>query len=242
MLHSQDLQQRIITIEGLQEVDNINGPLITDEPILLFGKIPIHRLSTISQFILCASGIFVFYILQSIVKEYLFTTYKDINFVTHLSLFQCLIYAMLSGIQIFITEKKITRNYMYSWVAFFGTTSMLLSNYSLKYLNYPTHAIVKSSKLLFVMIFGIFITGKTYKCLDYCSAILLVAGLMTLGLFDYENPRVNAPGMILLIGALIADAFVGNLQEKSLNNESKSTTRLVSFNHILLIKDILESF
>jgi adenosine 3'-phospho 5'-phosphosulfate transporter B3 len=53
-----------------------------------------------------------------------------------------------------------------------------LSNISLMYLNFATQVIFKSSKVIPVMIVGTVVWRKTFTRLQYCSALILVAGLV----------------------------------------------------------------
>lgn len=66
------------------------------------------------------------------------------------------------------------------------------------------------------MIMGAFIPGlrRKYPPHEYISAILLVLGLILFTLADAQtSPNFSIIGVTMVSGALIMDAFLGNLQE-----------------------------
>ncbi|KAF7153894.1 hypothetical protein RHSIM_Rhsim01G0154900 [Rhododendron simsii] len=72
------------------------------------------------------------------------------------------------------------------------------------------------TKVLPVMVMGAFIPGlrRKYRPREYLSAILLVVGLIVFTLADAQtSPNFSLIGVIMVSGALVMDAFLGNLQE-----------------------------
>lgn len=66
------------------------------------------------------------------------------------------------------------------------------------------------------MVMGAFIPGlrRKYPLHEYISAVLLVLGLILFTLADaHTSPNFSMLGVIMISGALIMDAFLGNLQE-----------------------------
>lgn len=66
------------------------------------------------------------------------------------------------------------------------------------------------------MVMGAFIPGlrRKYPLHEYISAMLLVLGLILFTLADaHTSPNFSMLGVIMISGALIMDAFLGNLQE-----------------------------
>jgi hypothetical protein len=66
------------------------------------------------------------------------------------------------------------------------------------------------------MIMGAFIPGlrRKYPLHEYISAVLLVLGLILFTLADAQtSPNFSIFGVLMISGALIMDAFLGNLQE-----------------------------
>lgn len=71
-------------------------------------------------------------------------------------------------------------------------------------------------QVLPVMVMGAFVPGlrRRYSLLEYVSAIMLVLGLVTFTLADAQtSPNFSIMGVVMVVGALVLDAFVGNLQE-----------------------------
>lgn len=89
-----------------------------------------------------------------------------------------------------------------------------LSALSPLYLNYPTHIIFKSSKILPTMFIGAVWLRKRYGSQDYLAALALVAGLILFVLADASvTPNFNLFGVGVISIALVADSLVGNWQE-----------------------------
>lgn len=66
------------------------------------------------------------------------------------------------------------------------------------------------------MFLGAFIPGlrRRYSVQEYISASLLVAGLILFTLADASSsPTFSVVGVLMVCGALLLDALVGNLQE-----------------------------
>lgn len=66
------------------------------------------------------------------------------------------------------------------------------------------------------MIMGAFIPGlrRKYPIHEYISALLLVIGLIFFTLADAQtSPNFSIVGVVMISGALVMDAFLGNLQE-----------------------------
>jgi len=71
-------------------------------------------------------------------------------------------------------------------------------------------------QVLPVMVMGAFVPGlrRRYSIVEYVSAIMLVMGLVTFTLADAQtSPNFSIMGVVMVVGALVLDAFVGNLQE-----------------------------
>lgn len=88
------------------------------------------------------------------------------------------------------------------------------------------------------MIMGAFIPGlrRKYPFQEYVSAVLLVVGLILFTLADAQtSPHFSMIGVLMVSGALVMDAFLGNFQEAifTLNPE---TTQVRDFRLIALFK------
>ena len=77
-------------------------------------------------------------------------------------------------------------------------------------------SVIVRIQVLLVMIMGAFIPGlrRKYPIHEYISALLLVIGLILFTLADaYTSPNFSIFGVVMILGALIMDAFLGNFQE-----------------------------
>lgn len=107
---------------------------------------------------------------------------------------------------------------------------MGFSNASVGYLNYPTQVIFKCCKLIPVLIGGIIIQKKRYDLLDFLAAALMSVGLIIFSLVDNKiSPNFDLRGYIMISLALVADAIIGNVQEKAMKTYAASNNEVVSF-------------
>ena len=77
-------------------------------------------------------------------------------------------------------------------------------------------SVIVRIQVLLVMIMGAFIPDlrRKYPIHEYISALLLVIGLILFTLADaYTSPNFSIFGVVMILGALIMDAFLGNFEE-----------------------------
>eukprot|EP00850_Spirogloea_muscicola_P005560 SM000025S08455 [mRNA] locus=s25:796602:799229:- [translate_table: standard] len=185
------------------------------------------------QLVACCCGIFFGFVINAICEEFLFKTLefrhvpicqekgdpvlKIFNmYPWYFTFSQFAIYIVLAYIHGF-RPSQIT----HPWGAYFKLGAVLvgsmgLTKCSLQYINYAAQIIFKSCKVIPVMAVSHLFPGlrRSYKAHEYRQAILLVIGLIIFTLADAQvTPTFALAGVILIIGALIFDAFLGNLQE-----------------------------
>ena len=111
-------------------------------------------------------------------------------------------------------------------------TTMGFSNSSLGYLNYPTQVIFKCCKLIPVLIGGILIQRKSYGFLDFSAAVLMSLGLIFFTLADSKiSPNFHPGGVAFISIALLADAFLGNLQEKAMKQYQAGNAEVIFWSY-----------
>ncbi|CAD5111928.1 DgyrCDS1189 [Dimorphilus gyrociliatus] len=109
---------------------------------------------------------------------------------------------------------------------------MGLSNSSLGYLNYPTQIIFKCCKLIPVLIGGIIIQKKKYTTLDFAACACMSIGLIFFTLADSSvSPSFSLYGLMLICSALVADAVIGNVQEKTMKEFSSSNSEMILYSY-----------
>eukprot|EP00741_Cyanophora_paradoxa_P019084 tig00021119_g18426.t1 len=188
------------------------------------------------QFLICAGGVFAVYQLHALAQEFLFRseqwTYSW--FVTFFAFAVGFCISSFERMRAGDSVKSFTAPVL--WFVVIGAlllTSMGFSNLALTYVNLPTQVVFKSAKVIPVMIAGYFVLGKTYSWLEYVSAILFFCGLSMFTLGDVTvTPNFNWLGVLSLLFALCADAFIGNAQEKLLRLHRVPLTELVQGSYL----------
>jgi len=96
-----------------------------------------------------------------------------------------------------------------------------MTNLAMQYVNYPTKTLMKSTRVVFTMIFGVVITRKRYVLADYSIVMLMVVGLCMFLHADTQTSAVFAPmGILMLIISLLCDGAISNLSEALMNQYS----------------------
>lgn len=201
----------------------------TSQRVFIIG-IDITHLPGWLQFCILSIGVFVFYLGYGYMQELIFQLDGMKPFGWYLTLVQFIIYSMYAfAIQklCYTGSRKIPLN-TYTQLAFYTVATVGFSNASVGYLNYPTQVIFKCCKLIPVLIGGIIIQGKQYNMLDFASAALMSLGLTIFTLADSEvSPNFNVWGYAMISFALLADAIIGNVQEKAMRNYEASNNEVV---------------
>jgi len=193
----------------------MEGMPATGDPKSLFGyRMP----GTTIPFLVCTLGIFGCYCLSSMSQEYLYlqtnSEGEKFHYTSSLTLW-CKLAAMLWGS---VGGGLFGRKAPHRWhfcIGFLTFATMWLSNQSLLWLNYPTQTLFKSAKLLPVMAGGVLINRRKFHVFEYLSALGLLMGLVCFTLTDMRvAPRFDFLGVFVICLALLADALIGNFQEK----------------------------
>ncbi|RLN41378.1 UDP-galactose/UDP-glucose transporter 2-like [Panicum miliaceum] len=167
------------------------------------------------QFLICASGFFFGYLVNGVCEEYVYNRLQ-FSYGWYFTFVQGFVYLALIRLQGFTTKQMVNpwRTYVRLSAVLMGSNG--LTKGSLAFLNYPAQIMFKSTKVLPVMIMGAFIPGlrRKYPFQEYVSAVMLVIGLILFTLADAQtSPNFSMVGVAMVSGALVMDAFLGNLQE-----------------------------
>jgi UAA transporter family len=88
----------------------------------------------------------------------------------------------------------------------------------MQYINYPAKTLMKSSRVVFTMIFGVLIQGKVYRSADYLIVVAMVLGLATFMHADATSSAVfHHMGVIMLTISLFCDGAISNVSETIMN-------------------------
>jgi len=188
-----------------------------------------------AQFLILSSAIFFFYLLYGYLQELIFSLPGFSSYGWYLTLIQFGYYTIFGKIE--MTMRKESRSVplkTYSVLALTTVATMGFSNASLGYLNYPTQVIFKSCKLIPVLIGGILIQGKRYGMLDFAAAGIMCLGLITFTLADSQvSPNFNSTGILMICLALVADAIIGNVQEKTIRHSKATNSEIVLYSYAI---------
>ncbi|RZC40279.1 adenosine 3'-phospho 5'-phosphosulfate transporter [Asbolus verrucosus] len=205
-----------------------------EKPRIAILCLDISNRSQTVQFFICSGAVFVFFILYGYMQELIFTIEGFHHYGWYLTLVQFGYYTVFGLIETRIrniTSRRIPIQ-TYFLLALLTLGTMGLSNASLGYLNYPTQVIFKCCKLIPVLIGSILIQGKRYGPLDFSAAVLMCVGLTLFTLADSRvQPNFNTKGITMISLALLCDAVIGNLQEKSMKNYSAPNAEVVLFSY-----------
>ncbi|ESS30460.1 UDP-galactose transporter family protein [Toxoplasma gondii GAB2-2007-GAL-DOM2] len=96
--------------------------------------------------------------------------------------------------------------------------AMLCTNYALTHVNYPTQVLVKSAKMVPIVLGGFFVFRKTYPWYDYLSVAVVTGSLV---LFNFakagsssKHTESTAVGILLLCVSLFCDGLTGPRQDR----------------------------
>ena len=89
-----------------------------------------------------------------------------------------------------------------------------MTNMAMAYVNYPAKTLMKSSRVVFTMLFGALIRRKRYKVIDYIVVLLMVSGLVLFMHADSKSSAIFQPlGIMMLTTSLLCDGAVNNMSE-----------------------------
>ncbi|KHN79674.1 Adenosine 3'-phospho 5'-phosphosulfate transporter 2 [Toxocara canis] len=189
-----------------------------------------------AQFCALSFGVFVFYVANGYIQELMFRLDGMKPFGLYLTFVQFIVYSLFA-----FTEGKLRGGMKrripmktYIQLAFYTVATMGLTNASVGYLNYPTHLIFKCCKLIPVLIGGIIIQGKKYGWLDLLAASLMSFGLIIFTLADSKvAPNFDPRGYVMICLALLADAIIGNVQEKVMHTYGATNNEVIFYSYTI---------
>ena len=84
------------------------------------------------------------------------------------------------------------------------------------------------SFLIHAILLCCYFSGKRYTLLDVTACLCMSIGLIFFTLADSKmSPNFSAYGVFLINMALVADAIIGNVQEKTMKQYSASNSEMV---------------
>ena len=203
------------------------------DPFILFG-VDISSCSRPVQFLIPAGGLITFTVIYGYYQELVAVHIAGRQFALCLATFQFLGYTIWSAIlnQIGSMQKRNIQEKqqqdtssqrgssvplrIYVGLSLLRALDLAMATSAMRFITYPTKVLMKSTRVVFTMILGVFIGNKTYRCRDYAAAGLLVLGL---ALFLHADSRESSvvfhpAGIGMMVVSLLCDGTFGNWSEK----------------------------
>lgn len=191
--------------------------------------------------LLCFFGLMISYLTWGILQEKIMTKaygaehdrFRDSQFLVFVNR---ILAFLLSGIYILWTYQPLHRAplYKYSYCSFSNIMSSWFQYESLKYVTFPTQVLVKSCKVLPVMLMAKLVSGKVHKWHEFATA-----GVISLGMAIFSLSRIGETfsnrgvmstglsGLLILVGYLTFDSFTSNWQSALYSGYKMSSSQMM---------------
>ena len=133
-----------------------------------------------------------------------------------------LVTTLVYGVLAFLERVKAGEHFVrkgawrdYFVLAALTSSGMYATNAALRYLNYTTRIVAKSSKVIPTMIIGTVFQGRRYGANEYVAASMLVVGIALFTMGDVDaRPSFDPQGVALIVAALFLDSFAANFEQR----------------------------
>jgi UAA transporter family len=103
---------------------------------------------------------------------------------------------------------------LYLGLSLLRAVDLGMTNLAMQYINYPAKTLMKSSRVVFTMLFGVIISRKSYGWRDYAIVVCMCVGLALFMHADATSSAVfHHMGVIMLIVSLVCDGAITNMSE-----------------------------
>jgi solute carrier family 35 (adenosine 3'-phospho 5'-phosphosulfate transporter), member B3 len=240
-LPSQRKRQQLASSSPPLELDACNGSTPPRaEPVVVLGA-DISHLSPPLQFLVCAGGVFGFNLAFGYLQEFVAVEICSRNLGLFLAMMQFTGYTVLSfGMRTLLNHQQRSESkgkglshpkvpqYMYLCLGILSAVDMAMTNMAMHYINYPAKTLLKSSRVVFTMLFGVLIAGKRYRLVDYLVVLGMVAGLAIFMQADAASSAIFDPvGVVMLAISLLCDGAINVLSESIMGNYGVGQDELI---------------
>jgi solute carrier family 35 (adenosine 3'-phospho 5'-phosphosulfate transporter), member B3 len=207
------------------------------EPVLVLG-VDISHWSRRTQFLACATGVFGFSLLYGYLQELISVHICQRQLGLFLAVAQFTGYTMWSYVlRTYVYEKQQKQILalpfgaptskvplavpflMYLGLSLLRAVDLAMTNMAMQYVNYPAKTLMKSSRVVFTMLFGVLIARKKYRVWDYFVVFTMVTGLAIFMHADANSSAVfNSLGIVMLTISLVCDGAISNMSETIMTN------------------------
>ncbi|CRH00004.1 UDP-galactose transporter, putative [Plasmodium relictum] len=112
------------------------------------------------------------------------------------------------------------------------SVAMIATNYSLSHVNFPTQVLVKSGKMIPIVVGGYLFFGKKYPYYDYIAVFLITSSLVLFNLLKTKSVKEvhqTTFGIFLLCISLFCDGLTGPRQDKLLSKYNINSFNLMFY-------------
>lgn len=191
----------------------------------------------------CVSGIYVCFLTWGVLQERITTTLyttssgEQVKFNSFVFLNACQSLASALWALAYVTYKKqgvgphssdILKTYLS--VACSASVASPFGYESLAHINYPTHMLAKSCKLVPVMLMGVLLHRRKYAWSKYISVVLVTAGVSAFMLLipaKGEQVANSVYGLLLVTVNMLLDGYTGSTQDELLKSKRVSGYQLM---------------
>jgi len=93
---------------------------------------------------------------------------------------------------------------LYLGLSLLRAVDLAMTNLAMQYINYPAKTLMKSSRVVFTMIFGVLLAKKVYQVMDYMIVICMVTGLVIFMHADAHTSAIFQPAGVIMLVRLIS--------------------------------------
>ncbi|XP_063696926.1 adenosine 3'-phospho 5'-phosphosulfate transporter 1 [Culicoides brevitarsis] len=193
-------------------------------------------------FLYCFLGLMISFLIWGVLQEKIMTieyTGKDGKTKSRFNDSQFIVFInrtlafLISSIYLFIKGHSLHTAplFKFSYASFSNIMSAWCQYEALKFVNFPTQVLVKSAKVIPVMIMGKVISRAKYEFHEYLTAVMISCGMVLFltGSADESkhSPSTTLTGLFLLTLYLIFDSFTANWQNHISKTYSMTSIQLM---------------
>jgi len=218
--------------------DESKASIETSVGVRLIG-FDVSGFSFTTRFVLCVFVLFGLYIPYGYIQESIFKV-DGFTFALYITFIQFLLYTLFSLTEGFVLQDTNIRAPLHEYfrLSLFLVISLALSNKAIVYLNYPTKVVLKSSKLIPMMLMGRVWFGKLYIKAQYLATILLLIGICLFSLADFSvsdtsTMNFHVQGIVFMVLSITAEALGQHFQEGVIAKYNCTEREMVFANSII---------
>jgi drug/metabolite transporter (DMT)-like permease len=156
-----------------------------------------------TQFLVCALAVFLFSLAYGCVQELISVHLCNRRLGLFLAMVQfagLTLWSFVLRTQVY--GKQVPRRlpklplYVYLRLSCLRAMDLGMTNMAMQYVSYPTLTLMKSSRVVVTMLFGVLITRKRCKSLDYVVLVLMITGL---AIFIHADAVFSHIGIVVLV-------------------------------------------